>query len=288
MQKMIQMIRDQKKKMQMARIRKMKNNRRKASLYNKLSKISNNLDLLGHYDLADEIDGIIRLASNEPPCNCDVVNLIGTGHEPDCEYMAWKAAGKPEYKPADEAAAIPLEAFRVGDRVTLSYRAWVRSAVVTDIDEENDTIKLTIEGMTVTMSSKEISDAILAAEEFRTTNEIEYIINHIYSLLRKHCKSAHYLRVQSYQNVVSCALVFDDTKEFTDAIMALKSSHIFKIDGKFCKYLFNVDGTNVKLKTDPLLKERKLYIDAIVDKSPNQDDVMRKLEYEMHVNFGSL
>jgi hypothetical protein len=68
-------------------------------LITKLVKIANSLDAAGQYDLANELDVIISLAANEPPCNCDPVDLIGIGHDPECEYVAWKAAGKPEYKP---------------------------------------------------------------------------------------------------------------------------------------------------------------------------------------------
>jgi hypothetical protein len=67
-------------------------------MINKLVKIANTLDTAGHYDLANELDAVIKWAAAEPPCNCDIINLIGTGHESDCEYMAWKNAGKPEYK----------------------------------------------------------------------------------------------------------------------------------------------------------------------------------------------
>jgi hypothetical protein len=80
--------------------------KKEARMLKRLIKIANKLDIIGCYNLADELDDIIRLAA-EPPCECDAISLISTGHEPGCEYKVWKDSGKPEYKEKSSGKSWP-------------------------------------------------------------------------------------------------------------------------------------------------------------------------------------
>jgi hypothetical protein len=47
-------------------------------IINNLVKIANTLDTIGHYDLANELDAVIKLAAYDNPATTDTLKLLHT------------------------------------------------------------------------------------------------------------------------------------------------------------------------------------------------------------------